>query len=46
MPTLNQIQQQMKEVNVTDTFGTKKEIKFLPEVLREDEEIKYMTSGF
>ncbi len=27
MPTLNQIQQQMKEVNVTDTFGTKKRNK-------------------
>lgn len=46
MPTLEQIQQQMKVVNVIDTFGTKKEIKFLPQVLSENEEIKYMTSGF
>ncbi|CAB1242689.1 Bacterial PH domain protein [Clostridiaceae bacterium BL-3] len=46
MPSLNEIKRQMKKANVTDTFGTKKEIKFLPQVLRKDEEIKYMTSGF
>ncbi|MBV4438584.1 PH domain-containing protein [Clostridium tyrobutyricum] len=46
MVSLEQVKEQMKKVNVRDTFGTKKEIKFLPEVLRDDEVIKYMTSGF
>ncbi|WP_026882608.1 PH domain-containing protein [Clostridium akagii] len=45
MPTIEEIKNQMKDTNVTDTFGTKKEIKFLPQVLHEDEKIKYMTSG-
>lgn len=45
MPTLEEIKKRMKEVNVTDTFGTKKEVNFLPQVLEDDEDIKYMTSG-
>lgn len=34
------------EVNVTDLFGTKKEVKELPNVLQENETIMYATSGF
>lgn len=43
---LEKIKEQLKKANVTDTFGTKKEIKALPEILSDDEEIKYATSGF
>lgn len=28
-----------------DTFGTKKEINYLPEILANDEKILYLTSG-
>lgn len=35
-----------KEVNVTDLFGTKKESKELPNVIRSNETIMYATSGF
>ncbi|MTW85587.1 hypothetical protein F3157_07910 [Virgibacillus dakarensis] len=35
-----------KEINVTDLFGTKKEVKELPNVIRENETIMYATSGF
>ncbi len=35
-----------EEVNVTDLFGTKKEVKELPNILRSDETIMYATSGF
>lgn len=35
-----------KEVGVTDTFGTKKEAKELPNILQSDEVIMYATSGF
>jgi hypothetical protein len=45
MPTLEEVQMQLKKVNVTDTFGTKKEIKELPNILAQNEEIKYVTSG-
>jgi|SRR5690625_342883 len=34
------------EVSLTDLFGTKKEVKELPNVLRKDETIMYATSGF
>ncbi|PJI10112.1 MULTISPECIES: PH domain-containing protein [Clostridium] len=44
MPTLEQIKEQMKKANVTNTFCIKDEINTLPKVLMEDEEIKYLTS--
>lgn len=43
---LETIQQQLKDAGVTDTFGTKKEIKALPDMLFDDEIIQYATSGF
>ena len=36
---------QLKDAGVYDTFGTKKEIKSLPEILYDDEVIQYATSG-
>lgn len=42
----NDILARFKEVNVTDTFGTKKEMKELPMILKEDETIMYAASGF
>ena len=42
---LETIQQQIKDANVSDTFGTKKEIKYLPEIMADDEVIQYATSG-
>lgn len=46
MPNLDEIKNQMKQANVTNTFTTKKEINFLPQILTPNEKIKYMTSGF
>lgn len=43
---LETIEEQLKAANVTDTFGTRKEIKALPEILNDNETIKYATSGF
>ena len=43
--TLTQIQQQIKALGEVDTFGTKKEIKYLPNILTEDETILALTSG-
>ena len=37
---------QFKEAGVSDTFGTKKEVKYLPEILYDDEVLQYATSGF
>ncbi|HJE97898.1 MAG TPA: PH domain-containing protein [Ligilactobacillus acidipiscis] len=42
---LQTIQQQFKDANVSDTFGTKKEIKYLPEIMDDDEVVQYATSG-
>jgi hypothetical protein len=44
--TLAEIQDQIKNLGELDTFGTKKEIKSLPEILRDGENIKALTSGF
>lgn len=41
----NDVLARFKEVGVTDTFGTKKEVKELPLVLQNDEIIMYATSG-
>ncbi|WP_285110379.1 PH domain-containing protein [Pediococcus sp. AC40] len=43
---LKEIQRQMEKAGVSDTFGTKKEVKALPEILNDDETIQYATSGF
>ena len=40
------ILERFNEINVTDLFGTKKEVRELPNVLRNDEIIMYATSGF
>ena len=45
MPTRNEIKQQIKALGNVDTFGTKKEIKYLPEILAEDEAVLALTSG-
>lgn len=42
---LETVKEQLKAANIIDTFGTKKEIKALPEILNDDETIKYATSG-
>ena len=45
MPTLEQIKEQLKDLGSLDTYGTKKEINSLPEILSEGESINYLTSG-
>ncbi len=45
MPTLKDIKQRIKELGDVDTFGTKKEIRYLPEVLAQDETLQGLTSG-
>lgn len=42
---IDNILNQFKEAGVTDTFGTKKEINALPDILGENEIIRYATSG-
>lgn len=39
------IEKQMKDANVSDLFGTKKEIKSLPDIINDNETILYATSG-
>lgn len=43
--TYSEIQQRLKELGDIDTFGTKKEIKELPDLLYKEETIEYLTSG-
>lgn len=46
MPTLDEIKAQISRLDYdVDTFGTKKEIRNLPEILLPDEEVKALTSG-
>ena len=45
MPTLEEVQQQIKALASVDTFGTKKEIKYLPDILADDEAVLALTSG-
>jgi len=45
MPTLKEIQQQIKALGDVDNFGTKKEIKYLPDILADDEMVLALTSG-
>ena len=45
MPTLEEVQAQIMLLGEVDTFGTKKEIRYLPEILSNDETILSLTSG-
>ena len=45
MYTLEEIQKQLNDCGATDFFGTKKEIKELPNELQDNETIFYATSG-
>lgn len=46
MPSYEEIKQQIAKLgSAADTFGTKKEIRALPEILRDGEEVKGLTSG-
>lgn len=40
------IKQQLVDAGISDTFGTKKEISILPEILHDEETLLYATSGF
>ena len=44
-PRAAEIAAQIDTIGETDTFGTKKEIRYLPEVLDSDEKIVGLTSG-
>ena len=44
-PRAAEIAAQIDVIGETDTFGTKKEIRYLPEVLDSDEKIVGLTSG-
>ena len=45
MRTLESIQEEIKSLGEVDLFGTAKEVSHLPEILHDDENIKYLTSG-
>lgn len=45
MKSLEEIQLMLKECGATDFWGTKKEVKELPNIIQEDEIITYATSG-
>jgi hypothetical protein len=46
MPTLEEVKKMVSDLGKeVDTFGTKKEINYLPQILSEDEKIIYLTSG-
>ena len=45
MKSLEEIQLMLKECGATDFWGTKKEVKELPNIIQEDEVITYDTSG-
>lgn len=45
MPTLEDIMARIEEIGGLKTFGAKREIKYLPNILAEDEQIEYLTSG-
>ncbi|MEL5725221.1 hypothetical protein E5289_18790 [Lactiplantibacillus pentosus] len=42
---LDTVKSQMEQAGVSDLFGTKKEVKALPDILNDDEHIIYATSG-
>ena len=45
MKSLDTIKTEIKELGSVYLFWTKKEIKYLPEVMKDDEHILYLTSG-
>jgi hypothetical protein len=45
MPSPSDIRQQIQRLGQVDTFGTKKEIGYLPEILSDDESVLALTSG-
>ena len=45
MPTLEEVNRQIAQIRKPYIFWTRKEIKALPEILADDEEIKALTSG-
>lgn len=46
MPTIEEIQKQIQAIpGGTDLWGTKKEVRHLPEVLQQGEAIRHLTSG-
>ncbi len=46
MPTLAEVKKMVKDLGIeADQFGTKKEIKYLPQILKENEKIYALTSG-
>lgn len=45
MRTLESIKEDIKALGEVDLFGTAKEVTHLPEILHDDESIKYLTSG-
>lgn len=45
MRTLESIQKEIESLGEVDLFGTSKEVSHLPEILQDDENIKYLTSG-
>lgn len=45
MRTLKSIKEEIKALGEVDLFGTAKEVSHLPEILHDDENIKYLTSG-
>ncbi len=46
MPTLQQIQDQIKNIDKTGFTLSKKEVKELPNILREKENVEHATTGF
>ena len=45
MPALTEIRAQIEALGEIDTFGTKKEIRYLPDVMEPGEAIKGLASG-
>ena len=45
MRTLESIQDEIRALGEVDLFGTAKEVTHLPEILADDENIRYLTSG-
>lgn len=45
MRSLESIKKEIESLGEVDLFGTSKEVSHLPEILQDDENIKYLTSG-
>lgn len=46
MKTMEEIEKMLSESGASDFWGTKKEVKELPNIIHDDETITYATSGF